>query len=74
MSFLNNNLKLINYEKKENVLFLNFNNLLCDKNNKIIKEVKYSLAYSIFDNYNVKEVVLEQEGKEVENILKEKLP
>ena len=45
MSFLNSNTKLLDHEEKENVMSLNFNNALFDGNDKIVEEVKYTLAY-----------------------------
>lgn len=74
MSFLNSNTKLLNHEEKENVMSLNFNNALFDDNDKIVEEVKYTLAYSIFDNYDVEQVLLQVNGKNIETIGKKDLP
>lgn len=63
MSFLNSNTKLIDYKEQENVMSLNFNTAIFDKNNKVVEEVKYTLAYSIFDNYDVNEVLINVSGK-----------
>lgn len=68
MSFLNSNVELLSYEEKENVLFLNFNNVLNSKGDKILEEVKYSIAYSVFDNYNVSSVMFSIDGNLKEQI------
>lgn len=74
MSFLNSNTKLLDHEEKENVMSLNFNNALFDGNDKIVEEVKYTLAYSIFDNYDVEQVLLRVDGKNIETVSKKDLP
>lgn len=74
MSFLNSNTKLLDHEEKENVMSINFNNALFDGNDKIVEEVKYTLAYSIFDNYDVEQVLLQVDGKNIETISKKDLP
>lgn len=58
MSYLNNNVSLIDYTMEENALKLNFNDaILTDStSNKILEEVIYTISLSIEDNYNVKEV------------------
>jgi len=68
MSFLNAKAELLNYEEKENIMFLNFNDYLFDSNNKVIEEVLYTLAYSVFENYDVNSVFIEVNGKLVEQI------
>lgn len=68
MSFLNSNTKLIDYKEQENVMTLNFNNAIFDSDNKILEEVTYTLAYSIFDNYDVAQVIIQVDGKNIENI------
>ena len=74
MSFLNSNTKLIDSKEENNIMTLNFNNAIFDCDNKLIEEVKYSLAYSIFDNYDVNEVLIEVDGKNKETISKKDLP
>jgi len=68
MSFLNTNAKLLDYNIKDDVLTLNFNNYIFDdiKNKKILEEVVYSIALSVGDNYNVKEVIFMVDNKEIE--------
>ena len=67
MSFLNYNTKLINYELKNDILTLNFNNYLFDdvKNKNILEEVIYSISLSVRDNYDVSEVVFTVNGDKI---------
>lgn len=67
MSFLNYNTKLINYNLNGEILTLNFNDFLFNDNNSniILEEVIYSIALSIRDNYDVKEVIFNVDGKEI---------
>ncbi len=74
MSFLNNNTKLLSYEEKENVMFLNFNKYLFGDNDKLLEEVAYTIAYSVFDNYDVNVVFFEVDNKEVGQITINDLP
>lgn len=58
-SYLNSKAELINYEEKENVMKLTFNDKIFysmyDKN--ILEEVVYTIGKSVKDNYNVNEVM-----------------
>ena len=67
MSFLNYNVKLLDYEFKDDTLTLNFNDYIFDDVNKkdILEEVIYSICLSIRDNYDVKEVIFNVDGKEI---------
>ncbi len=67
MSFLNYNAKLLDYKFENEKLILNFNNYLLDDENsmKVLEEVIYSISFSIQDNYDVKEVVFNVNGKEI---------
>ena len=69
MSVLNTNVKLNSYNKEENVFFLDFNNYLYDKNNKVLEEVIYSISYSVFDNYDVNNIVFSVDGKNVKTVM-----
>ena len=73
MSFLNTDLKLNRYNEEENVFFLDFNNSLYDKNNKVLEEVIYSISYSVFDNYDVNSIVYSVNGKNIRTVFSEKL-
>lgn len=68
MSFLNSNVSLIEYEEKDNIMSLNFNDYLFDGNDKVLEEVLYSVAYSVFDNYDVSMVSFEVNGEIVNHI------
>ena len=68
MSFLNSNTKLNSYKEQENLMTINFNNAIFDGNNKILEEVSYTLAYSVFDNYDVSEVIIQVDGKNISDI------
>lgn len=68
MSFLNSNVSLIEYEEKENIMSLNFNDYLFDGNDKVLEEVLYSIAYSVFDNYDVSMVSFEVNGEIIDHI------
>ena len=74
MSFLNNNTKLIDYKEQENVMFLNFNDYLFDGNKKVLEEVLYTISYSVFANYDVNQVMLQVNGKNIESIGINELP
>lgn len=74
MSFLNNNTKLLDFEEKENVMFLNFNKYLFGDDDKLLEEVAYTIAYSVFDNYDVNVVLFEVDNEKVEQITINDLP
>jgi len=67
MSFLNYNTKLIDYELKDDVLTLNFNEYLFEDEaaSKVLEEVIYSISLSIRENYDVKEVYFNVNNKEI---------
>lgn len=69
ISFLKNDTELIDYQIDDELMLLNFNNNLFN-NEKVLEETTYSLAYSIFDNYDVKTVLLEVNGEEIKKIEK----
>ncbi len=74
MSFLNSNALLLDYHEENNVMFLNFNDYLFDGNDKLLEEVVYSIAYSVFDNYDVNMVMFEVNHEEVKYISLGDLP
>ena len=61
ISLLNKNSKLLNYEIKNDSMILDFNNSVFLNDNEILEEV----IYSVFANYDVKQVVFQVEGKEI---------
>ncbi len=67
MSFLNSNAKLLAVEQVENGLNLEFNSYIFsdfDEKN-ILKEVIYTISLSVYDNYDVEEVLFEVDGEEI---------
>ncbi len=74
MSFLNSNTKLLEYRKDDDVMYLNFNDYLFDGNDKVLEEVIYSLAYSVFDNYDVNMVMFEVNGQKIGYISTSDIP
>ncbi len=65
MSFLHSKVELLDYYEQENVLFLNFNQFLFDSEDEVLEEVLYSIAYSVFDNYDVSMVMFEVDNQYV---------
>lgn len=67
VSFLSNNIKLLDYEIKENKVKLNFNQALLDNfyNEEVLEEVKYAISSSIKDSLNIKEVIFNVNDKEI---------
>ena len=61
ISLLDKNIKLLDYEIKSDSITLDFNNSIFMEQNEILEEV----VYSVFANYDVKEVVFKEEGKEI---------
>lgn len=58
ISFLASRTELINYEILENSVSLSFNNYILNLDtNKISEEVKYSIALSIRDTYNINQTI-----------------
>lgn len=71
ISYLNDNTKLINYREEGNVLYLNFNEYLVDSNESVSKDIMKTIAYSVFDNYDVNVVCFETNSKRVDMITNE---
>lgn len=69
ISLLQNDIELMNYQIEDELMLLNFNHNLFN-NEKVLEEVTYQVAYSIFDNYDVKTVLIEVEGEEITKIEK----
>ena len=68
MSFLDNKLKLVDYKEEGDVLFLNFNDYFFDSSNKVLEEVIYSIAYSVFDCYDVNMIMFEVGNNKIQSI------
>ncbi len=71
MSFLNSNVKLIDYQIDDDIFFLNFNKYLFDSNDKVLEEVIYTISYSIFDNYDVNMVMFSVDGEEINHVMRD---
>lgn len=69
MSFLNVNAKLLNYELKDEVLKLNFNNMLLNDltTNNVLEEVIYTIGLSVGDNFPIKDVIFMVNNEEIYN-------
>ena len=67
MSYLDTNVKLLNYELSENVIKLNFNDLILSDitNNLILEEVMYTIGLSLCDEYNIQNVIFEVNNREI---------
>ena len=67
MSFLNVNTKLLDYEIKDDVIKLNFNNLILSDitGNSILEEVIYTISLSVSNELDVKEVISMVENEEI---------
>ncbi len=64
-SFLDKEAALLNYEIMDNLMVLEFNEHLFDNEQKVLEEVLYTISYSVFDNYDVNEILFEVDGEEV---------
>lgn len=72
-SYISNNIKLVNYTIDDNKMNLVFNNYIFNDIDKkvILEEVKYILSESIFENYNIKEVIFNTESvKNIDRVVK----
>ena len=67
MSFLNLNTKLLNYNIKDKIMELTFNDYIFDnlEKKKLMEEVLYTICLSIRDNYDVDEVGFMANGQEI---------
>ena len=67
MSFLNINTNLINYEIKDNTMYLKFDDNILDnlENKTILDEVVNTITYSVKDNYDVNDVIFQNFNDEI---------
>ena len=67
MSYLDTNVKLLDYEIIDNKVKLNFNNLILSDitSNVILEEVIYTIGLSLCDELNVEEVIFHVEDQEI---------
>lgn len=74
MSYLDTNVKLLDYEITDKVIKLNFNDsILSDiTNNKILEEVMYTIGLSICDELSVDDVVFKVNNQEISTFFSKK--
>lgn len=67
MSFLDTNVKLLDYEIIDNKIKLNFNNLILSDitSNVILEEVMYTIGLSLCDELEVEEVIFQVNSEEI---------
>jgi len=67
MSYLDTNVKLLDYEIIDKTIKLNFNDLILSDitNNTILEEVKYTIGLSLCDEFNLEKVIFQVEDKEI---------
>ena len=67
MSYLDSNVKLLDYELTENTIKLNFNNLILSDitNNLILEEVMYTIGLSLCDEFNIENVIFQVNNQEI---------
>ena len=58
--------KLIDYKEESDVLFLNFNDYLLEKDDNINESILNTIAYSAFSNYDVNMVMFEVNDEKVD--------
>lgn len=61
-SYLSEATELLDYRMSNDVMILNFNEEIFDANQKILEEVVYSVAGSVFANYDASAVVFQVNG------------
>ena len=67
MSYLDTNVKLLDYEIIDNKIKLNFNNLILSDitSNVILEEVMYTIGLSLCNELNVEEVIFQVDNQEI---------
>ncbi len=67
MSYLSHNAKILAVENSNNILTLDFNEYIFSNHEEkdILEEVLYTISMSVFDNYEVEEVVFLVNGEEI---------
>jgi len=75
MSYLDTNVKLLDYEIIDNTIKLNFNNLILSDitSNVILEEVIYTIGLSLCDELNVEEVIFQVNNEEISTFSSKKL-
>ena len=67
MSYLNQNTKLLNYELSDDIIKLNFNNVILSDitSNTILEEVIYTISLSLCDELNIEQVIFQVDNQEI---------
>ncbi len=67
MSYLDANVKLLDYKLEDDVIKLNFNDLILSDitNNLILEEVMYTIGLSLCNEFDVSEVIFEVNNREI---------
>lgn len=67
MSYLDSNVKLLNYELLDDSIKLNFNDLILSDitNNLILEEVMYTIGLSLCDELDINKVIFEVNNQEI---------
>ena len=67
MSYLDTNVKLLDYEINDNKIKLNFNNLILSDitSNVILEEVIYTIGLSLCDELDIEEVIFQVNDEEI---------
>ena len=68
ISYINDNVKLLDYKEENSLLILNFNDKLKDNNSDSKEKILNTISYSVFDNYDVNMVMFEINGETYEYI------
>ncbi len=68
ISLENIHTELLNYKEEGNSFILNFNNYILDENEDVQNKLLNTIAYSIFDNYDVNIVLFECNDKKIKQI------
>lgn len=67
MSYLDANIKLLDYEINDNIIKLNFNNLILSDitSNNILEEVVYTIGLSLCNELNLEKVIFQVDEQEI---------
>ena len=70
ISYLNNNVELLNYKEEGNILLLNFNKYIKETNKTYEERLLNEISYSVFDNYDVTMVIFQIDGNNYKEVFK----
>lgn len=75
MSYLDNNIKLLDYEIVDNTIKLDFNEAILSDitSGKILEEVKYTIGLSLCDELNVKKVIFMVDDQKISTFLQKSI-